>query len=87
MFYCMILAYCQWIRFFSGHVCALGEVQYRVRNLEVCQAVFEIRCYLQREDHQYEIKKILKLESEHEVFNNHIATVNPRKNIHFYVKV
>ena len=31
-------------------------------------------------DHQYEIKKILKLESEHEVFLSHIATINPRNN-------
>ena len=31
-------------------------------------------------DHQYEIKKILKLESEHEFFLSHIATINPRNN-------
>ena len=31
-------------------------------------------------DHKYEIKKILKPKSEHEVFLSHIATINPRKN-------
>ena len=52
--------------------------------------VFEIKPYAatpNEKDHQYEIKKLLKLETRHEVFHSHIATVNPGKNLHFYVQV
>jgi len=53
-------------------------------------AVFETNPYAavpNEKDHQYEIKKLLKPESEHEVFLSHIAAINPGKNLHFYVQV
>ena len=52
--------------------------------------VFEIKPYAatsNEKDLQYEIKKLLKLETGHEVFDSCIATVNPGKNLHFYVQV
>ena len=53
-------------------------------------AVFETNPYAavpNEKDHQYEIKKLLKPESEHEVFLSHIASITPGKNLHFYVQV
>ena len=38
-------------------------------------------------DQQFEIKKLLKPETEHEVFLSHIASVVPGKNLHIYVQV
>ena len=37
--------------------------------------------------HQFEVRKLLKPESEHEVFLSHIADPSPGKNVHVYVQV
>ena len=53
-------------------------------------AVFETNPYAavpNEKDHQFEIKKLLKPESEHEVFLSHIVDICPGKNLHFYVQV
>jgi len=53
-------------------------------------AVFETNPYAavpNEKDHQFEIKKLLKPETEHEVFLSHIADICPGKNLHFYVQV
>ena len=53
-------------------------------------AVFETNPYAvvpNEKDQQFEIKKLLKPETEHEVFLSHIASVVPGKNLHIYVQV
>ena len=53
-------------------------------------AVFETNPYAavpNEKDQQFEIKKLLMPETEHEVFLSHIASVVPGKNLHIYVQV
>ena len=53
-------------------------------------AVFETNPFAivpNEKHHQFEIKKLLKPGSEHDVFLSHIADPSPGKNVHVYVQV